>query len=260
MRTPWKRKRSSSYSTSRHAEVTRRSALQYGAVAGAGLVIAACGNDEDVLRDVSIALDDAPTTSSTPTTLSTATPVSTAPGATVATESSSTTTTTTTDVVVALPGTAIADGSEMVIVYTYEQGAGGKNTSPYTAVWIEDAAGALVQTVALWMEQGRKGVKYLPDLTRWFGVDQDRIASGGIDTVDAMSGPTRFPGQHSVVWNGQSDTLGTVRAGDYFVCIESAREDGPHSLIREPIALAGQPFDLALPDDGELIDASVSVA
>lgn len=218
-------------------------------------MVAACGgDDESVLRDVSISLDDdAATTTSTSTSTSTSAP---APASTEPEQA----TPTTSEIPVAALSTAIPDGSELVVSYTYEQAAGGKNSSPYTAVWIEDADAILVHTIVLWMEQGRKGLKYLPDLTRWFGVDQDRIANGGTDTVDAMSGPTRFPGRHSVTWNGQADIVGPVPAGDYFVCIESAREDGPHSLIREPVTLAGQPIDVALPDDGELIDASVSVA
>ena len=155
-------------------------------------------------------------------------------------------------------GGALPAGGTMVVAFTYEQQSGGKNVPPYVAVWIEDASGNLVTTVALWYQQFGRGERWLPDLTRWYNVDQSRMASGGADGVDAISGPTRSPGSYQVAWDGQANGS-AAPAGTYFVCIESARERGPYSLIRQTIDLGGSTQQQNLSSDGELIDVSISV-
>lgn len=147
----------------------------------------------------------------------------------------------------------------MIVAFTYEQVSGGKNVPPYVAVWIEDGSGNLLTTVTLWYQQFGRGERWLPDLARWYNVDQSRIAAGGADTVDAISGATRSPGSYQVAWNGTANGS-AVPAGNYFVCIESARERGPYSLIRQAISLNGSPQQQDLSSDGELINASVSVS
>ena len=146
----------------------------------------------------------------------------------------------------------------MVVSFTYLQLPGGKDVSPYIAVWVENAAGDLHQTVALWYQQFGRGERWLPDLTRWYNVDQDRIVAGGTDTVAAISGPTRDPGSFQVVWDGRADGVPSA-PGEYFLCIEAARERGPYSLIREPVMLDGRSIDMAMVDDAELVEASVTV-
>lgn len=155
-------------------------------------------------------------------------------------------------------GGAAAVNGEMVISFTYTQAAGGKNERPYVAVWIEDAAGELATTVALWYEQGRRGDRWLDHLNRWFGADLDRINAGGRDDVATVSSATRAPGTYAVVWDGLVGDSPAV-AGDYFICVEAVREEGPYSLIREPLTLRGELPETALPDDGELSAASVRI-
>ncbi|MDH3295739.1 MAG: DUF2271 domain-containing protein [Acidimicrobiia bacterium] len=147
----------------------------------------------------------------------------------------------------------------MALAFTYEQQSGGKNVPPYIAVWIEDRNGNLVRTVALWYQQYGRGERWLPDLRRWYTVDQQRMSAGGSDTVAAISGPTRSPGSFQVAWDGRADGS-AVAAGSYFVCIESARERGPYSLIRQAVNLNGAAVQQSLSSDGELVDASMSVS
>ena len=142
--------------------------------------------------------------------------------------------------------------------FTYKQGVGGKNEPPYIAVWIEDDAGELVETIELWYVQGQKGQRWLPDLRRWFSVDRARIDAGGSNDIDVVSGATRLAGSYDVVWDGATNA-GPIPTGSYFFCIESARERGPYSLIRVPVLFDGAPLDIVLPDDGELTAASVAV-
>lgn len=75
----------------------------------------------------------------------------------------------------------IPGGAEMVVEFTYTQGAGGKNLPPYIAVWVEDADGELVETIALWFQQDQKGPRWLPDLKRWFRKEEAYVATGGVD-------------------------------------------------------------------------------
>ncbi len=152
----------------------------------------------------------------------------------------------------------VAVVGEMVISFTYTQAAGGLDERPYIAVWIEDSAGDLVETVALWYEQGRRGSRWLDHLTRWFEGDAQLVAAGGTSNAVTVTSATRDAGSYAVVWNGSANA-GPVAAGDYFVCIEAAREEGPHSLIREPMTLTGALTETALPDDGELSLTTVRI-
>ncbi len=146
----------------------------------------------------------------------------------------------------------------MVIAFTYTRDVGGKIESPYVAVWIEDEQGFLVETVALFYQQERRGNRWLDHLDRWFTVDAQRIAAGGADTTATISSATRPPGAYAVAWDGLSSGE-VVPAGRYFICIEAVREEGPYSLIREPFDLVGSLAETALPDTGELSSASVRI-
>lgn len=156
----------------------------------------------------------------------------------------------------ASPVGAIPAGTELTIGFTYTQAAGGKNEPPYIAVWVEDTAGELIDTIALWFQQTGPGERWLPDLQRWNNVD------GSAEAVATISSATRLPGAYALAWDGTVANAGgaPVSPGQYFICIESARERGPYSLIREPISLTGGSFAQPLPDAGELVQASVALA
>lgn len=217
---------------SRFEQVSRRAFLKRGAALGAAaafptVFLAACGSDTSAFESGS----------------STATTAAAAAEALAVTASPGTS------------GAALPAGAELVVEFTYEAGStdrgGVKN--PYVAVWVEDDAGDLVATVALWFLQSQKGLKWLSDLRRWTTVD------GSDDTVDAISSATRAPGAYTVVWDGTTATGGRVTQGAYYLAIESSREHGPYSLIREAITLEDQPFTQSLEAQGELTDATVSL-
>ena len=146
----------------------------------------------------------------------------------------------------------------MVISFTYTQGVGGENERPYVAVWIEDEAGRLLETVSLWFEQRRRGTRWLDHLDRWYEVDRGRVANGGLNNSTAISSPTRSPGAYAVAWDGTVNDV-PAPAGNYFICIEAAREPGIYSLIREPFQLTGSLAPTALPANGELSGAAVRI-
>ena len=239
--------------TSRFRRVSRRAVLKSSLGAGfAAATAAACGNQDADVFAGSVAEPVETTTTTTTTTA----PATTQPAA----ETPTTETPTTTTEPQPLPeGAVVAVAGEMVINFTYTQGAGGLNENPYVAVWIEDAAGDLLTTLAVYYEQSRRGRRWIDHLDRWFTGDAARVAAGGADTSAIISTSTRPPGTYSVAWDGSVDG-GFAPAGNYWVCIESAREPGAaYSLIREPFQLVGSLAQTSLPDTGELSQASVMI-
>ena len=67
-----------------------------------------------------------------------------------------------------------------------------------------------------------------------------------------------MPGAYSVVWDGSLVAGGRATEGDYFVCIEAAREHGPYELIREQMTLGAAATSATFPDNGELSAASAA--
>ena len=124
--------------------------------------------------------------------------------------------------------------------------------NPYVAVWIENAAGAAVRSISLNYQAGR-GDRYLPDLTRWFRTAKATAA------VETISSATRVPGAYKIVWDGMDDKHAPVPQGDYFVCVEAARERGPYELVREQVTIGIAPFMKSLVAKGELQDVTVEL-
>jgi hypothetical protein len=143
---------------------------------------------------------------------------------------------------------------EMAIAFSFvaDTAAGGRFHNPYVAVWVEDAAGAAVRSISLNYQLGR-GEKWLPDLTRWFRTGKPTAA------VETISSATKVPGAYKLVWDGMSDSKQAVPHGDYFVCIEAAREKGPYQIVREQVSVGATPFVKALAAKGELQNVSVEL-
>lgn len=146
---------------------------------------------------------------------------------------------------------------ELAIAFSYVAdttggGGGGRVNNPYVAVWIEDTVGAPVRSISLNYQIGR-GDKWLPDLQRWFRTAK---ASAAVETI---SSATKVAGAYKVVWDGQSDKKAAVAYGDYFVCIEAARERGPYEIVREQITIGAAPFTKPLAAKGELRDVTVEL-
>ncbi len=191
------------------------------------------------------------TTSPTTSAQSSTTASTAAPTTAQATTTAAPTTTTSTTTRPAGPATALPAGADLVVDFTYTKADGGKNVPPYIAVWIEDDSGDLVETVVLWYQQFGRGENWLPDLRRWYNT------TGGSATD---SGPTRAPGRHQVAWGGSSEFGEPMPPGRYYVCVESARERGPYSLVRTAVDLNGSAVNIQLGTDGELTAASARTA
>ena len=139
--------------------------------------------------------------------------------------------------------------SGMQLAVTFELVAGSGNYKrPYVAVWLENAQGLPVRTLALWYEQGR-GQRWLGELRRWY--------SRG-DLQSTVSGPTRMPGKYALAWDGKDDKGALVNQGDYYVCVEMAREHGPYELFREKISVSSSAFNKSYTPDGEVKGVSLA--
>jgi hypothetical protein len=140
---------------------------------------------------------------------------------------------------------------ELEVAFEINRAGGFRYNRPYVAVWLEDAKGLPVRTLSLWYQTG-KGNRWLPDLKRWF------TANDGSDLAATLSGPTREPGTYKLVWDGKNDKKVMVDQGEYFVCIEAAREHGTYQLIRERLEFAGTPFAKTFTGNEEIKGASVA--
>jgi len=236
---------------SRFELVSRRAMLKRSLIAGSLVAIPglACSpSDKEVF-----AKSTAPpgTSTSTPAATSSTTPAArtTTTAATRPTSPSTTTAPTT--------GPLLAASSQLAIAFAFAPAAsGGRINNPFIAVWVEDASGALVRTVSLWYKSSES--KYLNELRRWYAAERASIARGGTDTTRTISGATRVAGSYSVVWDAKNDSGALVPQGDYFVCIEAAREHGPYELIRDSLSLGTKALQKKLTDSGELTGASAS--
>lgn len=228
---------------SRFEVVTRRAFVQRSLAAGAavlvgGVGLAACGGNDDA--EVFSGGD------------------ASAAGSSAAADVAASTTTAA--AAVAPAGDPLPAAAELQVAFTFttvSSGGGRPAKNPYIAVWIENAAGEMVQTVSLWLQSG-KGQKWWRELTRWYGLESRRATTGGKATADTITGATRTPGDYTVAWNGTDYSGARVGQGRYFLCIEAAREHGPYELIREELTLGAEPFDKALTPKGELTAVSVT--
>ncbi|MPY65351.1 DUF2271 domain-containing protein [Deinococcus sp. SDU3-2] len=143
-------------------------------------------------------------------------------------------------------------GMALDITFSVATAASGRVKRPYVAVWIEDSAGKPVRTLSLWVQTTGRGPRWIPDLRRWY--------RGNSDLLDTVSSATRNPGTYAVAWDGKTDRGAVAPRGDYYVCIESAREHGPYSLVREKVTLGASAFKKDLGTDGDIGAARVSYA
>jgi hypothetical protein len=218
---------------------SRRALLKLGFASAAALVVNACGGSSK----------SAATTASAAGT----TAVSAGPAA-PATTAGATTTAGAASAPVADP---IPTGSKLTIDFTFTPGTSGFGPvrNPYVAVWIEDAKGLVARTLLVTFNQREQ--KYLQELRRWFTGEQAREDAGGAQLTSTVSGATRVPGAYSVVWDGLDDAGRALGLGDYFVCIEAAREHGPYALVRDAVTIGKDPFQKPLTANGEIPSAAV---
>ncbi len=164
---------------------------------------------------------------------------------------------TTTKKAAAASGAPFDETKELVVTFTFAA-TDNRVKNPYVAIWIEDASGTLIRTIDLSMQNGR-GLRYLPDLKRWYRAYQSWLSTGAADVIDTISGPTRIPGTYSASWDGRNEAGTLVHQGEYTVYLEAAREHGPYEVISETVSIGTSPFSKKPADSGELQQVSIQL-
>ena len=141
-------------------------------------------------------------------------------------------------------------GMELDIQFTVATQAGARVKRPYVAVWIEDTSGKTVRNLVVWVQQNRLNPRWLAELRRWM-----RDNSG---LLNSISSATRNPGTYAVAWDGKNDKGTQLPQGDYYVCVEAAREHGPYSLVREKVSIGSTSFKKTLSANNDIEAANVS--
>lgn len=113
------------------------------------------------------------------------------------------------------------DGFQVTIAIDLPKIASPKYRKPYVAVWVEDAKGKPVRSLAVW----GNSPKYLRDLFDWW-----KFAQGNNGLIAAVARATRQPGKYTVVWDGKDDAGTAVEQGIYTVKVEVHREHGKHLI------------------------------
>lgn len=119
---------------------------------------------------------------------------------------------------------------------------------PYIAVWVETTAGTPVRTLGLWIQRER----WLRDLRQWYRYHKDNRP-----LIDAMSRPTRNPGEYSFVWDGLNDQGQALPLGEYVLVVEAAREHGTYQITRGTIDTRKDSGALELDSNIEITSARV---
>ncbi len=152
------------------------------------------------------------------------------------------------------------DGMEVVVAFEINkpEKAGARYRRPYVAIWVEDKDGKAVRTLMLWVSQGGSGPRWIPDLKRWYKVDQDRQKADEASLVEAVGRPTRLPGKYDVTWDGKDDAGKLLPAGEYTIHIEAAREHGTYQDIRQAVTITDKPFVEEPKGNVEIKSASIT--
>lgn len=113
---------------------------------------------------------------------------------------------------------------------------------PYVAVWIErKGERRALETLAVWHEDK----KWLKDIRRWW-----RKAGRYNPDVDGVTGATRAPGAYTLSWDAR-DANGEALSGEFLLCLESVREHGNRTLIKQKLRLGdgAQTYTIAAGDE-----------
>ncbi|MPY24624.1 DUF2271 domain-containing protein [Shewanella psychropiezotolerans] len=112
----------------------------------------------------------------------------------------------------------------------------GQYLRPYTAVWIENAKGKHISTLALW--RWDEGYKWLKDIRRWWR----KAGREDSQLVDGMSSATRPAGKYQLHWDMTDVDGHAVPNGKYTLLMEVVREHGGRDLVRHKFELGSEAF------------------
>lgn len=109
---------------------------------------------------------------------------------------------------------------------------------PYIAAWVENSDKKLAEHLLVWYQDGDKpnedeGEEWLKDIRRWW-------RKGGRSAempIDGVSGATRPVGKHALTFATNSQVINNLKAGDYTLLVEAARENGGREVVKIPFSV-----------------------
>lgn len=123
---------------------------------------------------------------------------------------------------------------------------------PYIAVWLADHDRTLVRILMLAGDDSR----WMEENYFWYR----RFGRKAGSLVNALSGPTRRPGEYTLDWDGLDHDGAPVPPGDYVLHLEAAREHGGHQHESIELTLGEAAFIHEVPAGEELGQISVRFA
>jgi thiamine biosynthesis lipoprotein len=140
-------------------------------------------------------------------------------------------------------------GFQVTVDYEVPRQRNGRAQPPYVVVWITDANGTPVRTLAVMGSDAR----FVDENFIWWRRVGRTMGRG----LDAMAKPTRRPGRYSLAWDGRDDKGQSSPQGRYTVHIEASREHGGHGYQTFEITLGAQAASVDSAADAELGPATV---
>ncbi|MEM1147289.1 MAG: DUF2271 domain-containing protein, partial [Pseudomonadota bacterium] len=107
---------------------------------------------------------------------------------------------------------------------------------PYVAVWIADTRRTLIRVLLLAGDEPR----WIEENYFW----HRRFGRKAGSLVDAVSEPTRRPGNYTLLWDGRDHNGAVVPDGEYVLHVEAAREHGGHQHESLSFMLSADPIVL----------------
>lgn len=130
---------------------------------------------------------------------------------------------------------------------------------PYVAIWIENPADSTAAgTLAVWYDAKNRednGAKWLKDMRQWWRKAGREMSF----PADGVSGATRAPGPHKLVFSDAKGALKNLKPGQYNLVVEAAREVGGHEAVRVPFAWGKPGKPASAKGSAELGAVTVSV-
>jgi thiamine biosynthesis lipoprotein ApbE len=132
---------------------------------------------------------------------------------------------------------------EMIVTLELPTIAGANRyRRPYAAIWIEDANGKTVKTLAVLGQ----APKYQKDLNDWWKIGKEQP-----QVVKAVARATRGPGKYEFAWDGKDESGKPVLQGTFTVRVEVHREYGKHLRQSGKIELKSEPATIKLDKNDE---------
>lgn len=132
---------------------------------------------------------------------------------------------------VLLAGTLAAPATAGTVTVTVPRINTAEYHRPYVAGWLEPAGGGASRTLFVWYDikkgGNEPGTKWLADLRTWWRKGGRSLSL----PADGISGATRAPGAHRI------PLPANLKAGNYVLHVEAARENGGRELVSVPISV-----------------------